>query len=581
MTETSDANIVKLAYAMVVGQHRYHEMYGAVNDKYEKILASQTEGSQDSKIKNQILEKAFEPLELHFENAQRLMEQQGRRTDFAGTALKMIDQDIRPIALIDSNGRIYHANQAAVHEMGFVIGSKIAPSSFENGKTQKLLQYLSNLEKYDIGKIVSIFGLLSANEEGIINFALTKELISDGQVMAQISAIHVGWSNSISKQFQELFDLTPVELEITKAIIAGISLNDLAEKRGRSIGTIRQQTKSLLRKLNLHSQTELVCLYSGFSKFAISGHETKVNYNALDEPLRSKHVLLRPHGRIIEYEIVGGKSARPVLFFPALIGGNTVTKKMFEALRKSNLKLIMVWRPNFSNSGPDHSSDPDNKVDSFKNYANDIEALLDELDITTCPLISHITSAMYGYGVAANSPDRISNIVSVNGIVPTTKGPHVKFLQKSERFAQFLTRHSPKVGRMILHATMVKIDAGYDQEFMNLFFKDSSIDLETVKDEEIKSGFRRAFKTTVRQGYDSFTHELTLITANWQYLLDQTSCPVKLLVAEHNISYPPELIQAYIKDHPSLELEIIPGTGHLLLYQNPDSVFAAVAKSLG
>ena len=50
-------------------------------------------------------------------------------------------------------------------------------------------------------------------------------------------------------QFRSGFNLTSVELEITRAIVSGGSLKELAATRGRSLETLRKQTKVLLAKL--------------------------------------------------------------------------------------------------------------------------------------------------------------------------------------------------------------------------------------------------------------------------------------------------------------------------------------------
>ncbi|WP_282073155.1 hypothetical protein, partial [Janibacter hoylei] len=106
---------------------------------------------------------------------------------------------------------------------------------------------------------------------------------------------------------------------------------------------VRHQTKTLLAKLNLRSQTELACLYSGFSKFNVKGQGADKSASAETDGRVEHHVLLRPDNRVLDYELVGATSGRPVLFFPALLGGMTVTEDMHLALARHGLRLVMVW----------------------------------------------------------------------------------------------------------------------------------------------------------------------------------------------------------------------------------------------
>lgn len=54
------------------------------------------------------------------------------------------------------------------------------------------------------------------------------------------------------------YGLTPAEIEIANALMLGQSLREYAQRRFRSIHTVRSQAKSLLRKAGVHSQAQLL-----------------------------------------------------------------------------------------------------------------------------------------------------------------------------------------------------------------------------------------------------------------------------------------------------------------------------------
>ncbi len=62
----------------------------------------------------------------------------------------------------------------------------------------------------------------------------------------------------LSKAHAEIFGLSESEVQLANALMAGQSLMDHARSRFRSIHTIRSQLKSLLHKVGVHTQAQLV-----------------------------------------------------------------------------------------------------------------------------------------------------------------------------------------------------------------------------------------------------------------------------------------------------------------------------------
>lgn len=572
-----DEDIVKLAYSLAIGPYRYREMFDLLGTRLDEALHQVQDGAATDDglgLDENAIRSAFEPLVPHFENAQSLMDMQGRPSDSAKYSMKMIDADSRPSALVGANGEIVYSNAAAADMFGLAKGKRPDERLFERGHFKTLLSNLQSLDQFELNKVISIFGMESVDGEEMVKVALTKVHNADGDAIGHISVIHISWFPDIGEQFQALLNLTPVELEITKAIVTGLSLTDLATKRGRSIGTVRHQTKTLLAKLNLRSQTELACLYSGFSKFNVKGQGPNKSASDASDGRVDFHILLRPGDRVLDYELVGATSGRPVLFFPGLLGGMTVTEDMHVALARHGLRLIMVWRPGLANSGMEGPLGRD----SFAQYAKDIQALLDHLGIKSCPIIGHITGAMFAYAVAKYLSGRITGIVNINGIVPMEPGPHLGKVDRAERLRLYLMRHFPKIGRFVVHGALAKVDSGYDHEYLHAFLGDNDHDQRTIERDDIRTQFRQAFQKTTRQGYDSFANELALASSDWQYLVDDRLCPVRNLVGQHNLHYTSDVMQAFAAGRDNYDVNVIEDTAHLLLYQKPDVVFEAVKE---
>ncbi|WP_341367170.1 alpha/beta fold hydrolase [Yoonia sp. BS5-3] len=382
----------------------------------------------------------------------------------------------------------------------------------------------------------------------------------DNTTVGQIVALTSSWNDSLAQRFKSAMNLTPVELDIVRTIVMGRRLKHLAEARGRSVGTVRLQAKQLLKKLSLNSQTELVSLYASFGELTIGSSADNSGGQAEADPQKI-HVL--PDGRNLCYAMAGPRGGMPALFFPALIGGITLTPFMRQCLFESDILLITVWRPGLGQSDPDGPPG----FESFARHCADIEHLLDELDISACPVIGHVTSAMFACAMAHYCPERVSHVVCVNGIVPSYSGPHVQHLSKIERLRASVLRSAPKIARMLVHSLLAKIESGFDDEFLKSYLK-SPQDQKTIRDDAIRSGFRNAHDIITAQSYDGFLHELQLAALDWRPLYDNPTKKITYLIGDENHCYTPKAVAVFIADRAKLHFETVENAGHLLLYQN-------------
>ncbi|TCP75736.1 DNA-binding CsgD family transcriptional regulator [Rhizobium sp. PP-CC-2G-626] len=62
-----------------------------------------------------------------------------------------------------------------------------------------------------------------------------------------------------------LFDLTPAEVKVARALLAGLSTSKIALENGVVVETARSQIKSILRKTGTQRQSELVVLLTGIA----------------------------------------------------------------------------------------------------------------------------------------------------------------------------------------------------------------------------------------------------------------------------------------------------------------------------
>jgi len=68
--------------------------------------------------------------------------------------------------------------------------------------------------------------------------------------------------------WRAMFNLTDCELLVAQTIVSGGSVMDLARRRGVAVGTVRQQAKSLMKRLDVSSQAAAAAILSRVAPFA-------------------------------------------------------------------------------------------------------------------------------------------------------------------------------------------------------------------------------------------------------------------------------------------------------------------------
>jgi pimeloyl-ACP methyl ester carboxylesterase/DNA-binding CsgD family transcriptional regulator len=559
-----DDDIVALAYTMAVGTERFYELF----DVLSAHMGSEVDLTNEPVNAGDNLRESLRQLEPHFHNALTLMSDAAARREKPKHSIRAMSDDLRPNALVTLKGEIRYVNAAATAQFGWQASGMLNAENFEPGSFTRLPSILAKLPSANNSELAGTFGVIRSDGSGVSRVGLRRVQSDRNEILGHISSLSMSWYPELAAEFKDAMNITPVELEIVKAVVTGTTLRDLAARRSRAVGTVRLQAKNLLGKLHLRSQTELACLYASFAEL----------YRGTPSPLiletkdtKCSQLLNLADDRALEYDLIGPPNGRPVLFFPALLGGAAITPTMRQCLYQRNIRLIIVWRPGFSKS----TFDGPPVFDAFERHVVDIRKLLSKLGVQSCPVIGHITSAMFAYSLASYAPDVVEKIICVNGTIPSSVGKHVAGIDKGERLRFMLLRRAPKIGRMIVHSLLTKVEAGFDEEYLSTFL-DNDIDKATMQDPHIRTMFRAEFTKTVEQGFDSFVHELTLGSLNWETLVENTNCPIELIVGELNPVYTADLLSIYVHEHPRIKTSLVPNTGHLLLYQNFDRVLDAV-----
>ncbi|MEL6415538.1 MAG: hypothetical protein AAFQ15_11425 [Pseudomonadota bacterium] len=562
MSEDQKTDLIKMAYAMVVEPQKLEELDKLLGQRLASHYTTEADHTQSDDLLNEVAS--------HFEHALDLFEKQ-QSSELTGQSVGQREgaRERSDWLLIESDGLIRALGVDAGARFGIEAGSRLPTDLFERGEFSAFLKHTKTAAELGSHPPI-VFKLVHPKTYRQCRYVLKWDASDpDGPVGFAIP-LNLNWTDRTGRAFGRAFELTGAELSISRALVNGVSLRELSEERGRSIGTIRNQTKGLLSKLNLSSQSELISLYSGFSKISELDHLGKIRAFSGDD-LRVISEFKLSNGNNISYDVYGATDGRPVLFLHPMFGGTGLTQPMKDAVLANNLKLIMPWRPYYGDTDGVGEG-----MEMLVAFAKSLPELLDHFGIDACPLLAANGATPLAFAALRFCRPRITKMVLTGANVPLTRKEQFWAMGYHQRVPLYLARHAPKLVEMYIRSVIAKLDAGYDEAYGRRYFSDCSIDLDTLLSPEYKQNAREALSYTYIKSYISSVQELVTNSMDWSELVTPTDCPITLFTGEADTVHNPEMVKPFVDQHENIQLRIVPNAASLIIAQKPNLIFGSI-----
>ncbi|MEM8617186.1 MAG: alpha/beta hydrolase [Pseudomonadota bacterium] len=557
------ADLIKIAYAMVVEPQRLEELDRLLGER----LDAHYQGARPA-ITEQAL---FSDVEGHFDHAFELFQKQAAAKQVGqsvGQRGGMGDQ--RDWLLIEQDGRVRSLGEVAAKTLNLQPGERLTQELFEHNGHSQFLKSLRTIDSPGRGAPF-VFTLLHPETGKPHRYVMRWDPSDPDGAVGEALPLDMHWTDRTGRAFGRAFKLSGAEMSITRAIVDGVSLRDLASERRRSLGTLRNQTKHLLSKLDLSSQSELITLYSGFSKISDLDHLGKSRAFGND-PRREISVMTLSSGRKISYDVYGEENGRPVLFLHPMFGGTGLTAAMKDAVLKAGLRLYMPWRPYYGDTDGEGEG-----LNMLLAFAASLGEFMDRLKLGTCPLLASNGATPLAFAALKQLPARFTKLVLTGANVPLTRPEQFWAMGFHQRVPLYLARHAPKLVEMYIRSVIAKLDAGYDEAYARRYFAECLIDLETLISPEFKQMARDALSYTFINGHKAGVQELFTNSMDWSQIVEPSSdLPISLYTGAADTVHSPAMVAPFVDAHANMTLHVIDGAASLLIAQKPEIIFPAL-----
>lgn len=466
-----------------------------------------------------------------------------------------------PAALVHASGFIKQANSVSGTFGKLIPGRNILDCGIKLVGEQNIAKLWEGHAKDGPPAACRLIQAQNAQSQASINLVVYKLDAPDDEIPLFLLLFIVPPDvQPIADLMANRFNFTSAETEIARAFLEGVALRDIAEQRGRSYTTIRNQFQRILEKSGCKSQTELSRL--SFSILQLMGNQAKQPQKERSKISRTV-TQPRPNGRVLELILSGDESGYPVLSLPSLFG-HGITPEIEKMLWDNNILLISLMRPGFGGTSVATKGEGVNDC-----LAKDVRAILDSLEIERCACIARASAARPFYNLLARLPNRFNRGVLVNGMIPREyiKGKSIVSKWTTSLMSASIVSY-PTVS-LILGTGNSLFFQSDGASFLKKMYYSSASDCACFDDKEVISSVRAGVQQVTQQGLGAGVQEMADAFQNWSGDVQKLQTPVTLYHGRYDPHVPILGVQEFARDNPHfLTLVEEPEGGGQLCYSH-------------
>ncbi len=389
---------------------------------------------------------------------------------------------------------------------------------------------------------------------------------ADQPAAALFMNIELGVFDRLSASLVDEFDLTRSEAEVTSHLAQGLSIEEIASRKGASISTVRTQIKSVFAKTGTKRQGELVSLVLNGPALWLRLARGR-DVDPVDEGHGPDRLLHLDDGRLLSFADYGPVEGQPVFLFHHLIGSRKEKPIDDGLLDRLGIRLIVPERP-----GVGRSSSMEER--RLADCADDIRQLADHLALDRFHVLGFSSGGPHAAACTAFLEDRVVGLGLAASLMPIDELPDGVSTSLTQRFMTGMARHWPAGIQSLLElryrrllSNPVAAMAGFERE-------GSRADIELLRDPEISRIRLMNLKNGTRIPERVFASELVLLSQPWGFRLSEIATPVRIWHGRQDDFFSAAHAEAMAATLPNCRAFFSDDWGHFFLYREWERVLS-------
>lgn len=475
--------------------------------------------------------------------------------------------------ILTGQQQVMAVNAAARQNLGIEGGCSVKALPILEEDRTELSRQIARMIRSDATP-ASIFRVRSTVSQKYLIVQMRRAKLESGEPIVIAATSDLRWPEGFKTLLGEAFDLSAAEAEVVRLLIECCSVKEIAQKRGRSVDTVRAQVKAIFAKTETTSQVELVRLVLSMMDMAAitlatDAKPTVIGSNDGSLEALPYHTITADDGRKLDYLVLGDPKGRPILFVTSEYGFFRWPASAEREAKRRGIKIISPMRAGYGNSDL-----VPKKADLCERVARDLLCVLDAEGEKGVTVVSLVDDHLYATMAEKLRPGTMKALIATAGGLPFLNEEQVDRMDKWFRFVQATARLTP-------HMLPYIIKMGYHlarrlgpHRFFQTIYSDSAADLKTLQDPEVLEAMLTCSEVLLAQkskAVDSFVRQTILEQEPW--LLDHVSwlkgrMPVHFLMGLEDPAMPAESIAEHQLIFDWIDFRLYPETGQLLLFKH-------------
>lgn len=487
--------------------------------------------------------------------------------------------------LFGPGGVVLAANAAALAGLGVQVGDRAQQLPVPDEDASAMLECVTGLLS-PFGRSTALLRLQSLRDGQVLVLRLQRCQGPDGTplVLAATSLLH--WPDGFDALLREAFDLTGAETDIIAAMVQGQSLTEIAEKRGRSLNTVRAQLRAILMKTETHSQVELLRLVLSMMDMVELTERAdpgprQVSRGVGGLPERPYLSITTLDGRRLDYLILGDPAGAPVLYMPTDYAFLRWPAPMEAEAAARGMRVIVPVRAGYGYSDP-----LPQRQDFDAALVRDVLQILDAQQVARCPIVSFGCDSFYAIQIARAAPGRITAIIACAGMLPMTRREQIERMEKWYRFIIAGARYTPHLLPFMVKAGFALARKIGKRGFIHAIHGNCEADLRTFEQTEVFDAMvigSEAALTDTFSAHEAFSRQvLGRQNTDWSEDVAQLKgqLPIIYLNGAHDPQVPLATLREFQQAHDWIEFCVYPDCGQLVLFAKWRDVLGLLTRFL-
>lgn len=400
---------------------------------------------------------------------------------------------------------------------------------------------------------------------------------ADADGLARISVSYIDWSERLLTRIGAAFGLTSTETSVLAGYLHNQTPGDIAEDRGRSLETIKSQSKSILRKSGCARMSDVIHIAASIAYLLREMPDTAVESSASlrwETPKDGLKFCQTRDGRELAWYRVGS-GTRPALFIHGLIQGPFFSEALVQRLNENDLFLICPSRPGFGYSQPSLTRKEYNQT-----VVNDCVDLLAHLKVSSLPVFVHQGGSSHGFRIATELGNACDGLLIIDGGVPVHDEASLRYMDSGSRMMAAANRRSPSFLKMLTRLGLATYRVRGIEAFLRELYGNSAPDMAALENAEISRLAAEGIFHVTEQSAEIWVRDGNAAMADWEQDFEAYRGAQAWLLGEDAKILDPAWVQTRLDkcDPEKVSLSVIANSGNTLLYTHPDTIVAELLR---